>query len=78
MRDYETREPEELSDDKRCLLIGEDVWIYRQPGGCIELGKRDDADGAPAADLIHMCEADEVDAVIVGLQAVRDRVPARF
>lgn len=74
MDTHETRSIDELSDEKRCLLIGERFWIYRQPGGCVEIGERDDAE----VDLVHLCEDADLDAVIAGLQAVRDRVPQRF
>lgn len=76
---HETREIEQLSDERRALLlpIGDgECWVYRQPGGCFEIGQHP-MNGMQAV-LIHICETADWDTLIAGMQAVRDRVPQRF
>lgn len=84
MQAHETTSVDELSDDKRCLLLaGGTLWIYRQPGGCVEIGQRElpESHHDSYSDenlLVHICEEADVTALIGGLQGVMARVPARF
>lgn len=84
MEAFETTSIDELSDEKRCLLLADrTLWVYRQPGGCVEIGQREPdlmgpSHGADENTLAHICEESDVTALIAGLQAVMARVPARF
>lgn len=80
---HETDKITELGDEKRALILpGGQTWIYRQPGGCLEIGHQDDAvtthgDEVPHS-LVHLCDDGDVWALAEGIIAVMSRVPKRF
>lgn len=69
-----TNDYRELSDSVRILVVTDDIQIYKQPGGCIEIWQFEDG----VQDIVHICESRDLVAVIGGLAQVNAFVPSRF
>lgn len=80
MNGMSTTDPKELSREKPVLITPGGWYVYRQPGGCLEVhGPDSPFTGHPGwqdpDDMLHFCEQEDWDQVVDAVADVYARVP---